>query len=379
MARLTPMPPTDVLDLPPLPPEVYLLDPDTLDAASAMAAREISAQGTSDNSLRSYRSGVRYWCVWFWLRFGRPLDVPVTVPTVTTFVVDHAQRYDADGHLVYGLPAEVERALVASGAKKALGAMSLATLSHRLAVLSKLHDLKQQPNPVRDASVQQLMDKVRRSYAARGAVPKKAPALCADPLRAILSTCEPTLLGLRDCALLHFGFSSGGRRRSEVAAAIVENLTAVGDREYLYRLHKSKTRQSGARADDAAKPVVGAAADALRAWLLASGITSGPIFRSVRRSGSLGPPLRPEAVREIVVRRAALAGLPPGYTAHSLRSGFVTEAAAQGVSMAETMALTDHSSVQTLIGYFRTSSSLSSRAARLLDASATGSDSQVDP
>jgi hypothetical protein len=48
-----------------------------------------------------------------------------------------------------------------------------------------------------------------------------------------------------------------------------------------------------------------------------------------------------------VRRRAQLAGLNGEFSAHSLRSGFMTEAGRQNVPLAEEMALTGHRSVQT--------------------------------
>jgi integrase len=62
-------------------------------------------------------------------------------------------------------------------------------------------------------------------------------------LEALLATCDDTLAGVRDRALLLFGLGSGGRRRSEVAAARVEDLVAV-DGGYLFRLRCSKTDQA---------------------------------------------------------------------------------------------------------------------------------------
>lgn len=106
--------------------------------------------------------------------------------------------------------------------------------------------------------------------------------------------------------------------------------------------------------------------DALEAWLSRSGITAGPIFRRIRRDDRVAEPLSPAAVRDIVKARAAEAGLPDDFSAHSVRSGFVTEAARQNIPIGETMALTGHASVATVVGYFRTASSLESKAARLL-------------
>ena len=54
-------------------------------------------------------------------------------------------------------------------------------------------------------------------------------------------------------------------------------------------------------------------------------------------------------------------------SAHSLRSGFVTEAGKQGVGLGDTMALTDHRSVQTVMDYYQSGEVGNSRAARLMD------------
>jgi integrase len=78
--------------------------------------------------------------------------------------------------------------------------------------------------------------------------------------------------------------------------------------------------------------------------------------------------LRPDAVRDIVRRHAKLADQPLGkLSAHSLRSGFVTEAGKQGIGLGDTMALTGHRSVQTVMDYYQSGEVGSSRAARLMD------------
>jgi hypothetical protein len=66
-----------------------------------------------------------------------------------------------------------------------------------------------------------------------------------------------------------------------------------------------------------------------------------------------------------VQRRARLAGLAGDWAAHSLRSGFVTEAGRQGVALGEVMAMTEHRSVGTVMGYFQAGTLLSSRASAL--------------
>jgi len=333
------------------------LDPHALGSMAAEAEQALLRQGESENTLRSYRTALRYWAAWFALRYRRPLALPVPDAVVVQFIVDHAQRRDADGQLISELPAALDQALVDHGYKAQRGAPSLATLMHRVSVLSKAHQLQGVENPCAGARVRELLAKTRRGYAKRGALPIKKPALTRGPLEALLETCDSSLAGLRDRALLLFAFSSGGRRRSEVTAATMENTRRDSD-GYVFTLATSKTNQAGIERAENDKPIAGRAAQALAAWLAASKIKSGPIFRRVRRGGAIGEPLSPGAVRDIVKKRCVLAGLEGEFSAHSLRSGFVTEAGRQGVPLGETMAMTGHRSTASLLGYFRQSARL---------------------
>lgn len=345
--------------------DVALLDPEHLGQMAEDAVRALVAEGESENTIRSYQAALRYWAAWLGLRYGKPVALPVPVPAVIQFIVDHAERKTPTG-LVCELPDAIDLALVQGGYKSALGPPALATLTHRLSVLSKVHQLHQAMNPCQDAKVRELISKTRRAYAKRGVTQNKKAALTKEPLEALLATCDDSLRGVRDRALLLFAWSSGGRRRSEVVDATMENVRKVGDRAYVFTLLRSKSNQSGAERQDSGKPIVGPAADALAAWLNRSGITNGPIFRRIRRGDHVAEPLSPAAVRDIVKARAAVAGLPEDFSAHSVRSGFVTEAARQNIPIGETMAMTGHASVATVVGYFRTASSLGSKAARLL-------------
>jgi hypothetical protein len=78
----------------------------------------------------------------------------------------------------------------------------------------------------------------------------------------------------------------------------MENLLKVNDRLYLYHLGHSKTDQLGAEQNsNAEKPVADKAADALTAWLEASNIIMGPIFRfrRIRGAATVAEPLSAEA------------------------------------------------------------------------------------
>ncbi|MDB5869708.1 MAG: phage integrase family protein [Polaromonas sp.] len=344
---------------------IPLLQAAVLGDATQRAIDDLLSEGESLNTIASYRSALRYWAGWHAIRYGCQIHLPVSVSCVLQFIVDHAERTTDQG-LVSELPHAIDRVLVEAGYKGKLGPLAHSTLIHRIAVLSKAHQLRQLTNSCHDPKVRELLSRTRKAYARRGVLSNKKEALTKDPLQAILGTCEDTLRGKRDRALLLFAWASGGRRRSEVARADMKFLKRVTD-GFTYTLAYSKTNQAGLQRPENEKPLLGAAAAALNAWLKSSEIVDGPIFRQVRKGGQLGMPLAASAVRDIVKYRCALAGLIGDFSAHSLRSGFVTEAGRQNMPLAETMAMTGHHSIATVLGYSRAGASLSSNVARLFD------------
>lgn len=150
------------------------------------------------------------------------------------------------------------------------------------------------------------------------------------------------------------------------------NLRPLRDGGFTYLLDSGKTLQAGPVAGGSPdKPILGEAAQALQDWLQAADIVDGPIFRRVWPR-TIGGALSGKAVAAIVKDRARLAGLEGDFGGHSLRSGFVTEGARRGITLPALMAMTDHRSVASVIGYFQAGSSESNPAANLLDTAPSG-------
>ena len=114
--------------------------------------------------------------------------------------------------------------------------------------------------------------------------------------------------------------------------------------------------------------LTGRPVDALNAWLTAAKIESGSAFRAIDRWGNVSRrPLDPKAVNDIVKQRAKLAGLEPTeFSAHGLRSGYLTEVANQGIPLPEAMEQSRHRSVQQASRYYNSGTRRSGKAARLL-------------
>ncbi len=351
------------LHLPALPP---IRSPEQLATEAEAAVRDILAEAASANTTRSYASALRYCAAWYQGRYGQPFALPLPEAVVIQFIVDHLARR-GESALTWELPAVLDGALVEAGLKQRLGPFKLATISHRLAVLSKAHQWRRVTNPCEQPAVRHLLARARRAAVKRGERPAKKTAITQPELVALLGTCDGSLAGLRDRALLLFAFSSGGRRRSEVAAADLSDLRRVGERTFVYHLGHSKTQQAGPSATSTPdKPILGPAADALAAWLTAVQLTEGPIFRRLWRH-RVGGGLSPASVAAIVQRRAAMAGLEGDFGGHSLRSGFVTEGGRQGIALPALMAMTEHRAVGSVIGYFQAGGVTENPAARLLD------------
>lgn len=97
--------------------------------------------------------------------------------------------------------------------------------------------------------------------------------------------------------------------------------------------------------------------------------SDGPIFRRIDRWGNIGDlPASEAMLNDILKARLKLAGLDPqDYSAHGLRSGFMTEARNQGVSLEEAMAHSKHRSYQVASQYYKAGDAKESRALKILE------------
>ncbi|MFW2765242.1 tyrosine-type recombinase/integrase, partial [Acinetobacter baumannii] len=98
-------------------------------------------------------------------------------------------------------------------------------------------------------------------------------------------------------------------------------------------------------------------------------LQEGALFRQLTR-GKVGGGLSPKSVAAIIQNRARAAGLVGNFGGHSLRSGFVTEGARQGIALPAIMAMTDHRSVVSVIGYYQAGAAETNPAARMLESAA---------
>ena len=91
------------------------------------------------------------------------------------------------------------------------------------------------------------------------------------------------------------------------------------------------------------------------------------MFRAIDRFGRVGrTALDAQSVNAILKKRCLAAGLDPDrYSAHGLRSGYLTEAARQGVPIQAAMRQSCHRSVQQAAEYYNEADIERGQSARL--------------
>ncbi|WP_068298535.1 tyrosine-type recombinase/integrase [Pararhodobacter sp. CCB-MM2] len=312
-----------------------------LSDADEQALSDLFRRGTPANTLRAWERDLLYITAWKQAAFGTPLTWPEDEAVALRFILHHAEDLSTQS----GPARAVADALIAMGLRRALTAPAPSTLDRRIASWQAFHRMRNLPSPFAAPLVAQARQKARRANAAPR-VPKSPRPVTRDVLTALLGTCDDSHRGIRDRAMLSLAFASGGRRRSEVTALDVSDLSlAEFEARGLVWLRLLETKTTR-KADAPRLPLKGPAARALMHWLEVTGLTSGPLFRPVSRADRvLKRRLAPDAMRVILRHRLSLAGLPEDYaTPHGLRAGFLTQAALDGAPLAAAMKLSLHRS-----------------------------------
>lgn len=241
--------------------------------------------------------------------------------------------------------------------------LSLATLERRLAALSTIHKEAgfDSPASVSKGALRKIWKGIVREKTRRQ---DKAEPLLVEDLRRIVehlprdpATGELTLAALRDRALLLVGWA-GALRRSELVALCVEDVEFVpGEGANIY-IRRGKTDQEGVglvKGIPYGNHPETCPITALRVWLQQARITEGPIFRRFYRGGGIGDSaITAQYVSLFLKQHAARIGLSAiDFSAHSLRSGFITQAVRLGKPERRVKDHSGHKSWETFNEYVR--------------------------
>lgn len=285
------------------------------------AAKRYASKSRSDNTWRAYRSDWRRFEAWT-ERAGLPC-LPAETDTVAMFAASEADA-----------------------------GRSPSTITRRLAAIRLVHLGAGHDSPHNGIRVMEVMRGIRRSWAK----PKqqKAPILD-EEIRRLADAVKPeTALGLRDRALLLFGFA-GAFRRSELVALDVADIDRR-DEGLLVTIRSSKTDQNAEgqtiaipnKPESRYCPV-----QALEDWLTVAGIDDGAIFRRMFRGDKVGRQrLSAQSVALVIKELAFQIGMnPKALAGHSLRRGFLTSAARNRASIFKMADQSRHKSLDVLRSY----------------------------
>ena len=337
--------------------------------------RHLVNEGMGANTLRAITSDLAYLEAWALAATKRSLPWPAPEALLLKFVAQHLwdpQKRAPDPD--HGMPADVADNLRAQGFLKSIGPHAPATVRRRLANWSTVTRWRGLDGTFTSPALKSAIRLAVRAVP-RTRRRKSAKAVTGDVLAKLLATCSTdSLRAVRDRAILMVAFASGGRRRSEIAGLRREQLTAeppiaVPDGPPLPSLaiHLGRTKTTSGEQDDVVY-LTGRPVDALNAWLAAAKIDKGSVFRAIGRWGTVSRrALDPQSVNAILKQRAEMAGLESAeFSAHGLRSGYLTEAANRGIPLPEAMEQSRHRSVQQAASYYNSAARRNGRAARLL-------------
>jgi len=318
--------------------------PPTLPKAIEAQLEDLYVRGTPDNTLRAYERDMIYITAWKQAAFGQALEWPEREEVALRFVLDHARDLDTEAPQE---PArEAAEALVETGLRRSLACPAPSTLDRRIASWAVFHRMRNLESPFSSPLLIQTRRKARRAAARKPQKKSKNP-ITKEVLGKLLETCDGTMRGIRDRAVLLTGFASGGRRRSELTDLNVEDIS-LKRFEADGVLHLTLLETKTTSANEPQRLILkGVAARALFTWIKYAELYEGPLFRPVSKGDRvLGRRLSPDAIRQIVKYRLKLAGFDEDFASpHGLRSGFLTEAALQGAPIQAAMRLSLHRSV----------------------------------
>jgi len=248
---------------------------------------------------------------------------------------------------------ETQRSRSPAGLAAGTVGLSLPTLRRRLAAIASRHATAGLETPTEHSLVRRLLRRYSRS---RGTAVRKKESLLIEQLPAILIAMPDDQLATRDRALLLLGYA-GAFRRSELVALDVENLRFSKQGLYVWiAAAKNDPWKRGRelyvpRLPPRKKSAMLCAVTALERCLAAVG-KDGPVFRTFDLRGRLtSTRLDPGDVARTLRRRAAAAGVEGDFAGHSLRRGFITNAAKKKVPIESIKRMTGQRSSGIVLDY----------------------------
>ncbi|WP_419166684.1 tyrosine-type recombinase/integrase [Candidatus Palauibacter sp.] len=209
-----------------------------------------------------------------------------------------------------------------------------ATVRRYVSSIATVHRAAGERSPAEHAAVRRALQRMRRR---KGCRQRQVKGLTWTLRRRLMEATGDRVIDVRNRAILAVAYDAMLRRSELVALQVVDvTMERGGSASLLVRRAKNDPEGGGA--------VLYLHRDSVRllsAWLSASGIAGGPLFRSVRKDGTVGGKLDASQVPRIYRAMAERAGLPAKIvrrlSGHSPRVGAAQDMIAKGIGIAAIM------------------------------------------
>jgi integrase len=209
-----------------------------------------------------------------------------------------------------------------------------ATVRRYLATIACAHRVAKLINPNDDEDVKLALKGLYNKSSKRQ---RQAKALGWHEIKRFLITAGDGIRADRERALLSVGYDTMARR-SELVALNLENFSFLSDGSGRLLIRRSKTDQAGEGSVAYLSPDTVAY---LKAWLRASGITKGAVFRRLIGRGRVGNRLQVDAIAQTFKRVAKFVGMTSeaakDVSGHSIRVGATQDMLAPNIDLASVM------------------------------------------
>jgi integrase len=230
------------------------------------------------------------------------------------------------------------------------------TLTLAVSAARHYHLEAELPLPINQRT-RDVLSAIRRKTARRGERKERAgkEPLTVEQLRQICRTLGDTPIDRRDHAIILLGFASA-LRRSEIVRLATTQVHFEGSTRMRLWVPWSKTDQEGEGRDvwiPSGKTEYTCPVRAVKRWLAVRGEWPGPLFTRFLWSGVMAQDaLSEQGISSRLKDALARIGQDPKrYGAHSMRSGMITAAHANGKSLRSIMDRSGHASVETVMRY----------------------------
>jgi integrase len=243
--------------------------------------------------------------------------------------------------------------------------LKVSTIAKKLYAICKIHILNNHPLNLKDSNFILVWNGIKRSL---GTAKKGRSPLLIKTLRDILSNIANNVIGIRDRALINFGWASA-MRRSEITDLNWDDITFIDEGIHVL-IRKSKTDQYGEGQKIAILygnnpetcPILN-----LKKWQEIS-VSNEAVFTSVNKSNIVSDQrLSDRDVARILKKIMLKSGLDASeFAGHSLRSGFITTAAKHSVPEHIIMKHSRHKTAQMIQVYTRDNSLVKDNATSMV-------------